>query len=136
MNASAWTRASSVGARSGCMRLAASRNARLSDAGGTGSGAGATARAAEVVRRARECASRAPARSPVRVEDARLDVVELGEDRDHLARVVGLEDGELGLEHRVLGLELGEPVAQAGQVGLAGRDELSSSASSCATGAS
>ena len=59
------------------------------------------------------------------LEDLRLDVVQLREHGDDLARVVGLEHRELGLEHRVLGLDLRQPVAHAGQIGLADRDELS-----------
>ena len=66
MNASACSRASAVVARSGCMRLAASRNSRFSEAGGTGSGGGASALACEVVRAARSWARRAPVASPVR----------------------------------------------------------------------
>ena len=100
---------------------------RLSEAGGTGSGGGASARASEVV--ARGALVRAPRAAPARVaaarEDPRLDVVQLREHGDDLARVVGLEDRQLGLEHRVLGLDLRQPVAHAGQIGLAERDELS-----------
>ena len=125
MNASACSRASSLGARSGCMRLAASRNSRLSEAGGTGLGRrGERARRRVVRGGALVRLARAPAAVAGALEDPRLDVVELREHGDDLARVVGLEDRELGLEHRVLGLDLGEPVAHAGQVGLADRDEL------------
>ena len=65
MNASACSRASASGARSGCIRLAASRNRRFSDAGGTGCGGGESALASDVLSRARVRASRAPSRSPL-----------------------------------------------------------------------
>ncbi len=50
--------------------------------------------------------------------------MELGEHGHDLARVVGLEDRELGLERGQLGLELREPVAQAGRVGVLKAGEL------------
>ena len=44
--------------------------------------------------------------------DPRLQLVQLGQHRDDLAHVVGVEDGELGLERRLLLLDRGQAVAQ------------------------
>src|SRR3954470_18933209 len=109
MNASAWPRASSPGARSGCIRLAASRNSRLMSPDGTGPGALGTARMWAVVSRTR---SRAPwagfaaaLAGAVRVfgvargaragrehgEDARLELLDVEHHRHDLAHVVRVE---------------------------------------------
>ena len=104
MNASAWRRVSSSGARSGCMRLAASRNSFLRSPVGSEAGrlgdrlhrrgglARASARGAGralVLRRARALGHERG--------DLRLELVQLGQHGDDLAHVVGLEGGELGL---------------------------------------
>ena len=107
------------------MRLAASRNSALERRGRHR--IGRRRERLGLRRRAPRLLARLPLSEAVAAqgEDPRLDVVELREHGDDLARVVGLEDRELGLEHRVLGLDLRQPVAHAGQLGLADRDEVS-----------
>ena len=101
------------------MRLAASRNSFLRSPVGSGPGVCGIALTAAVVSRARARADRAarlsssvPERLATSAGDPRLELVQLGQHRDDLAHVVGVEDGELGLERRLLLLDRGQAVAQ------------------------
>src|SRR3954470_24471572 len=113
MNASAWPRAASPGARSGCIRLAASRNRRLMSPVGSGPGALGTARMWAVVSRTRSRALRAASASscapalggawarlrvvaragagPEQRQDAGLELLDVEHHRHDLAHVVRIE---------------------------------------------
>ena len=113
MNASACSRPASSATRSGCMRLAASRNSvfRSSVGGGPGGGGIGAHRGRRLAEALLGRAGRGPVVDRARAhgddrEDARLELLHLHVDDADLPQVVGLERAQLRAQRRVLLLEL------------------------------